>query len=336
MKEGSGQNFLRPWLWLSPLRAHDLSQYLLPPLAALTPSVEKKVLPLDWKGIHFENPLGIAGGVDKNGHCLSAWKKLGAGFLEVGTVTPEPQKANPGVILMRDTPHKSLWNKMGFPNGGAKALAAQLKKLKKESTPLFINVGKNRWTENDQAHLDYISCIKTLSPFADAFVINVSSPNTKGLRDLLAEKELEKFLIQIREGASLALKSKPLLLKLSPDMGEEALRAALAVSSPWVQGWILTNTTRERWPGCPFPENEGGVSGEPLRSLSQKALTIAALYKIKDPEKLIVSVGGISSGSEVMARLHAGADLVQFYSALVFTGPSFFRKTIKELKALNH
>ena len=322
-----------PWLWLPPKLAHDISPYILPLVSGLTPKFDNQWAPLKWKNLSFVNPLGLAGGVDKNGSNLASWKKLGVGFLEVGTVTPKPQKANPGQILLRDKKHKALWNKMGFPNIGADQLAGKLKKLKKDKTPLFINIGKNRWTEQQEAFRDYIFCIEKLHVYADGFVINLSSPNTRGLRDLLQASELKEFLLSLHNHlAERNLVEKPLLLKLSPDMNESTLKKTLETSMDFVDGWILTNSTENRSPSNPFPLKEGGVSGRPLADLSQKALAIATPYKNQNPKKLIISTGGIDNDREILKRLKMGADLVQVYSALVFSGPLFFKNQIKKLQ----
>lgn len=322
----------RPWLWLPSKLSHDISPYVLPLIAGVSPDFDNRWGSFNWQGLEFKNPLGIAGGVDKTGQSLGAWKKLGAGFLEVGTVTPEPQGPNPGLIMSRDTSRQALWNKMGFPNAGTQVLLNRLSKFETEGLPLFINVGKNRWTDNSEAHKDYLTCIDRMKEHTDVFVVNVSSPNTKGLRDLLSEAELTSFLNALMEGAEKVAPGKKYLLKLSPDMDSEVVESALNVSAPFVHGWILTNTTKQRYPGCPFPADEGGVSGLPLTELSREALKIAADAKSRWPDKLIVSVGGISSAEEIKRRLDMGADLVQFYSALVFEGPGFFRQSIEQLR----
>lgn len=321
----------RPWLWLPSKLAHDLTPYLLPLVSNFTAEYDNRWASLEWRGLHFANPLGIAGGVDKSGRCLGAWKRLGVGFLEVGTITPEAQAPNPGTIMSRDTVHEALWNKMGFPNVGADALVARLAKFQKNKTPLFINIGKNRWTKNEKAYKDYALCMAKLSEFADAFVVNLSSPNTEGLRDLLREAELKSFLNSLLNESS-ATNKKPTFLKLSPDMDTHTLSMALEVSIPYVDGWILTNTTKQRFAKSHFPETEGGVSGVPLIPLAQKALEVAAPIKKRHPEKLLVSVGGINSADEILQRLEMGADLVQFYTALVFQGPFFVRNSLIELQ----
>ncbi len=326
------KNHFHPWLWLPARLAHDISPYVLPLVSTLTPKFDNQWSPLKWRNLNFANPLGLAGGVDKNGSNLTSWKKLGVGFLEVGTVTPKPQGPNPGQILSRDKKTKALWNKMGFPNRGADRLARNLKKLKKGKTPLFINIGKNRWTKQGKAFLDYVHCIEKLHTYADGFIINLSSPNTRGLRDLLQTPELKVFLSSLCNHIADRNLDKPLLLKLSPDMDENTLKKTLEVSLDFVDGWVLTNSTKSRYPSSPFPQKEGGVSGQPLAELSRRALAVAAPYKKQNPKKLIISTGGIDSDREILERLKMGADLIQVYSALVFSGPLFFKHQIEQLR----
>lgn len=322
---------MRPWLWVPSQMAHGLAPYTLPVIAKFYKKEDCSFRSFEWRGLSFRNPLGIAGGVDKSGRSLRAWQSLGAGFLEVGTITPERQGPNPGRIMDRDLNSFSLWNKMGFPNPGLNSVIKQLQKTTLQ-VPLFVNIGKNRWTENNKAHLDYSRCIEELHPFADVFVVNLSSPNTKGLRDLLKKENLQNFLQDTVETLEKLKLSQPVLLKLSPDMTEKDLTVALTHSAPLVDGWILTNTTKERFEGCPFPAHEGGLSGEPLKELSLKALRTAVPFKQSFPDKLLVSVGGVMTADDARIRLDLGADLVQCYSALVFEGPGFFHKALSELQ----
>ena len=289
-----------------------------------------------WKGLSFENPIGVAGGVDKSGKSLKHWQRLGAGFLEVGTVTPLPQSPNPGTIMMRSLPEAALWNKMGFPSPGLDTVEKSLSAFQKVKTsPLFVNIGKNRDTPNGKAHEDYITCLQRLNPFADVFVVNISSPNTKGLRDLQESAALQKFLEPIDKARKELPALRPLLLKISPDLSEQSLKVVLQVSLPFVEGWILTNTTNDRSQVKDFPI-EGGVSGRPLRQKSRAFLKTTMEILGEDRKgKLIVSAGGVDSAQEVQTRLSLGADLVQSYSALVFEGPYFFAKTLRNLRALS-
>ncbi len=315
---------MKPWLWLPPEWSHALAPRVLPLLALCASKGSSRWKPLTWKGLNFENPLGIAGGVDKEGTQLLAWQNLGAGFLEVGTVTPRPQGPNPGLIMDRDLNTLSVWNKMGFPNPGAESVKKQLLKIEsKIKVPLFINLGKNRDTENQEALKDYSLAFQILKDCADTFVVNISSPNTKGLRDLQGREHLRNLLAGLRQIAS----DKKLLLKLSPDLTSDSLKEALDLGvQEQMDGFILTNTTLQRNLGSPYPI-EGGVSGAPLKNLSRFALeqTVKHLGNIKK-DYLLVSVGGILDFEEVQWRLQNGADLTQVYAALVYSGPLFFQK----------
>lgn len=313
----------KPWLWLPPQWAHDLSPWALKIISKLSPKVESSWDNFIWRNLKFSNRIGIAGGVDKNGSMLCEWQHLGCGFLEVGTVTPKPQIANPGKILSRDIRHEALWNKMGFPNSGSKALAKRLLQIRSQiKVPLFVNIGKNRDTPIENAHSDYIKCITELESFADAFVINISSPNTKGLRNLLGKEWLSNFLEPILKHKN----NKPLLLKLSPDMENIDIENAIDVSlSKNISGWILTNTTLARPNQINFPL-DGGLSGKPLNEISKNTLTkFIKILGDNKKDRLIISAGGVSSYDHHRERLNLGADLVQVYSALIFKGPFFFK-----------
>lgn len=278
-----------------------------------------------WRGLNFQNRLGIAGGVDKNGEMIKSWQKLGVGFVEIGTVTPLPQKANPGKILDRDWSNKNLWNKMGFPSlGSAEVYYNLLKEKENIKVPIFLNIGKNRNTENEEAEQDYLRLIQHFQNIVDAFVINVSSPNTKGLRDLQNKKKLESL---VRNACKVTL-GKPILVKLSPDLEEKDLEdSLLGALAGGASGFILTNTTLSRPKNCKFPA-EGGLSG---RDLAEKSKTLLKqslkILGTKREKLLIVSVGGVLSPKDVIERIDLGADLVQTYTGLVFYGPDFFSDT---------
>ncbi len=328
---------MKPWLLLPVKVAHDIAPIALKLGAAFQTSDIPKWNPLKWKGLTFPNRLGLAGGVDKDGELIEEWWAYGAGFVEIGTVTPKPQGPNPGKIMGRDLESRALWNRMGFPGSGADVALANLRDLPtKRRTPVFVNIGKNRDTAKDEAAKDYAECIRTLAGFADAFVVNISSPNTSGLRELLQPKQLQRFL-----GAVLAARTKveqdsprstPVLLKLSPDAENSALRTVVEVACELgIDGFIATNTTLAREHGSPFPP-EGGVSGAPLASRSKEVL-----HQLRDAlgnnkgERLLVSVGGVMSPEDVRERLSLGADLVQVYSGLIFEGPGFFKNVAKAM-----
>jgi dihydroorotate dehydrogenase len=320
---------MKPWLWIPTQMAHSMAPFALQTLSAFRESMTYSWMPLDWRGLHFANRLGIAGGVDKDGDQIEDWWTFGPGFIEVGTVTPLAQEANPGRIIARDTEARALWNRMGFPGAGVEYVRQNLSDLPlARTTPVFVNIGRNRSTPNETAARDYSRCIEELSGYADAFVVNISSPNTSGLRDLLLPANLRKFLGKV---LSTRNKSKapmtPVLLKLSPDLEESDLANAVSVSvSLGIDGFITTNTTLERAPGSTFP-TEGGVSGAPLADRSKEVLR--DLIRLLGParkDKLLISAGGVMTPEDVFERLSLGADLVQVYTALIYDGPFFFSK----------
>lgn len=269
--------------------------------------------------------MGIAGGVDKNAEHLKDWWSLGCGFVEIGTVTPRPQTPNPGKIMDRDLQLHAMWNKMGFPSeGGDETFFNLASYAPNYRTPIFVNIGKNRHTPNNQAAQDYLTLIDQFRPFADAYVVNISSPNTKGLRELQNKENLSTLIGPLVDRVS-RFEPTPILVKLSPDMGDDALAETIDhCVSLGVDGFVLTNTTLSRPANCHFPD-EGGLSGAPLKELSRRALQVAVeSLGNKRKDLLLISVGGILTPEDVFERLQMGADLVQIYSALVFHGPSFF------------
>ncbi len=312
------------WSWLPAKLAHDFAVGFLKVAGPFLPQKNISWQNFDWRGLHFRSRLGIAGGVDKNGETVEAFWAMGAGFIEVGTVTPLPQGPNPGAILKRFTNQSALWNKMGFPNHGAAVVKKRLSKLKnKKQTPLFVNVGKNRNTSIENASSDYIAVINELKDVADAFVVNISSPNTSQLRSLLEPQNLKKFLHELVAHKG----EKPMLLKLSPDVTTDELKTIIDVSyTEGIDGWILTNTTAERKPNDPYP-SDGGVSGLPVQAKSESCLqTVIAHLGDRKQNRIIISVGGIMTAEDALKRINMGADLVAVYSTLVLNGPGIFQE----------
>lgn len=310
---------------LSQLKAND------PKTAALA-TLDKNIF--RWKDLTFRNRLGLAGGADKNAKLLSAWNQLGFGFVEIGTVTPYAQKPNPGQILSRDIQRQSLWNKMGFPNDGSEEVSYNLMHTRSEfSGPVFVNIGKNRWTKDDEAHLDYAFVAARFSEIADAFVINVSSPNTKGLRGLQNKQALQNILATCKKRVN---DKKPFLIKLSPDIENDEFKSLIKdLTEIAIDGIILTNTTTTRLPGSIFPTDSGGASGLSVAHLAKEKLKIAndvlqsLGLSIGHPQRpLLVSVGGVIDQKDYIERITLGADLVQCYSALVLKGPSIVRRIL--------
>ena len=322
---------MKPWLYLPPKVSHDISPVVLKALALLKPWPTSPKKKLKLMGIDFLSPFGTAGGLDKGAHSLYSWAKMGAGFLEVGTLTPKAQGPNQGSILQRSLKDVALWNAMGFPNAGYEACKPKLKayqNLKKNKTlpPLFINIGKNRTTPLEKAHEDYLKGIETFKDIADAFVINISSPNTKDLRLLHEEKNFIPFITPLIEAAKKV--KKPLLLKLSPDLENEDFKKFIALCTTLeLDGITLTNTTSSR-PSTlkqTFPVH-GGLSGKPVSELSKEKLKIAKqILNELGSKQLLVSVGGVMSPEDANERMELGADLVQVYSGLIFYGPTLLK-----------
>ncbi len=329
----------KPWLLLSPQIGHNVSPWFLKVYGRFNRPKTLTWKPFSWRGLDFTNPLGIAGGFDKNAELVHELWTLGVGFVEVGTVTPNAQIANPGKTIDRHLETRSLWNQLGFPSRGANAVRKNLRKLRHPHfTPVFVNLGKNRDTPVESAVDDYIKLIRTLSEVADAFVINISSPNTPQLRSLLQPENLQEFLsvvVEENKDASIGTLT-PLLLKISPDLTIQELKSVLDISlEAGIDGWILTNTTTKREPSMPYPKT-GGVSGLPLQEKSKLFLKAAIEHLgANRKDKLIVSVGGVMTSEEVFERLQMGADLVQVYSTLIFEGPFFFKKVFKDSNDFN-
>lgn len=326
---------MKPWLLLPPKLAHDLSPLGLQLYSLFQKTATPSWNSFIWKGIVFKNRLGIAGGIDKNAELLNVWGPLGCGFTEVGTVVPEPQKSNSGKIMDRSLSDQALWNQMGFPSLGADEVYYNVKNYRQNhyqvsSLPVLINIGKNRTTANESASSDYVQLLEKFYLLADAFVVNISSPNTIGLRDLAKTENLNNFLRPILLARKNLLAQhgveKPILLKLSPDLQSDDFKSVVDTClENSVDGFVLTNTTLSRTTQKQFPDS-GGVSGKPLQDLSKKSLQIVCNHLGLDrPKKLVISAGGVMTAEDVFERIEMGADLVEVYSALIFEGPCFFR-----------
>lgn len=291
-----------------------------------------------WKELYFPNPIAPAGGVDKSAKHIRAWWALGAGFIEIGTVTPLPQKKNPGPTIKRNHKKQALWNHLGFPGNGMEEVKKKLVKLQNfRPTPIFANIGKNRATENNNAETDYLKCITCLYPHVDAFVINISSPNTKELGNLSQPQRLRTLLQAIKKTLGSFEKHKPFFIKWSPDMEKnDFLKSLDTALECGTEGHIICNTTKQREKNSIFPEY-GGVSGAPLAAISKERLALVQEHLgMERKNHLIISVGGILSPADVFERLELGADLVQTYSALVFQGPGFFKRVSRHRSKLEN
>jgi dihydroorotate dehydrogenase len=278
-------------------------------------------------GREFPNPVGLAAGFDKNAAAVRAMPALGFGFVEVGTVTPLAQPGNPRPRLFRHPAEHSLQNALGFNNGGMAALRAHLEPLHPFVLPLGVNVGKNKATPPERALADYETLIRGLHDLCDYLVVNLSSPNTPGLRDLQNEEFVRTLL-----GLAAGITKKPILVKIAPDLAPaEAVALAETAVEAGAAGIIATNTTID-YSLIPGAKDFGGLSGRVLR---EKSFGIfEAVAKSLFGKAVLISVGGIDSGEEAYRRLRAGASLVQVYTALIYEGPSLPRRVNEELLRL--
>ncbi len=328
---------VKPWLWVPPQWIHHFAPLFLKIYSSLFSSPTPHWKSVSWRHLYFPNPLGTAGGLDKNAKQIKDWWSLQAGFCEIGTITPKAQKINPSKTIDRNLKYLSLWNHMGFPNKGLQFVKKQLLSLpEKKQTPILINIGKNRDTSTEESIEDYKKCLEELHPFADIFVINISSPNTKNLRTLFHEDTLFSFLKTLKD-FSMTLNPKiPLLLKLSPDETKQDFFRILDQSlESHIDGWCLCNSTSKRTIPNLFPAH-GGVSGKLLEKQSLSLLKDLKKYveRKNAKDKLIVSCGGVLTPEEVLNRLKEGAHLVQVYSAIIFQGPDFFKNVFKYVSKL--
>ena len=285
-------------------------------------------------GLTFPNPVGLAAGFDKNALAVPTWPALGFGFTEVGSVTAHAQPGNPKPRLFRLPEDEALINRLGFNNSGAAAVAARLAALRRESisTPLGVNLGKSKVTPLDDAPGDYLTSLEKLWPYADYFAVNVSSPNTPGLRELQEGGRLERLLDTVTGYAANQSARKPILLKIAPDLSFEQLDEIVRLALEFgLGGLIATNTTVAR-AGLRNPINEtGGLSGRPLGT---RSLELLRYLRVQVGDALpLVSVGGIFNADDVWERLLAGASLVQLYTSFVYRGPGLLKDINKGLLA---
>ncbi|WP_209851258.1 quinone-dependent dihydroorotate dehydrogenase [Paenibacillus sediminis] len=291
---------------------------------------ETPELATDLFGIHFPSPIGLAAGLDKNGEAVEGFSSIGFGFMEVGTVTPKGQPGNEQPRLFRLPPDEALVNRMGFNNEGAEAMASRLSKLQSRRIPLGINIGKNKVTPNEQADQDYRRCISVLYPYADFFVVNISSPNTPDLRSLQHGSELALLLGSVTEEmnrqAGIHGSSKAVLVKIAPDVTDEQLEYMVdTIKVSGASGIIATNTTISREGLSHSNAKEtGGLSGRPL--LKRSTEIIGRIYRQTSGKLPIIGSGGVFDSEDAYAKIRAGASLVEIYTALIYEGPEVNRK----------
>lgn len=327
-------------------KAHHLAMHLLR-LFLYIPGVKAwfrlkrnhAALPVTSMGIDFPNPVGLAAGFDKDASYLDQLYYLGFGYVEVGTVTPRPQPGNDRPRLFRLPEDHALINRMGFNNSGVDAMVAQLRKYR---GPLIIggNIGKNKDTPNEEAVNDYLICFEKLYPYVHYFVVNVSSPNTPGLRELQGREPLSRILSRLQAANEAQPKQKPILLKIAPDLSDEQLEDVVRIVQDCrLAGIIATNTTISR-EGLNTSEDTvralgaGGLSGAPVK---QRAQEVASRIVHQAAGKLtVIGVGGIETGADALERLQIGCDLIQIYTGFIYQGPLIVFQIIKALQAANY
>ncbi len=335
------RRILRPLLFrVDPERAHRLAMHALPLIPAGIWRRDHS-LPTTLLGISFTNPIGLAAGFDKDGIAAQYLPRLGFGFIELGTVTPEPQPGNEKPRLFRYPHEKGLVNRMGFNNEGGDRLARRIARLRERgelSLPVGVNIGKQKETPPERAADDYKRLIRAVQPVADYLVVNVSSPNTPGLRNLEKADLLRELLQSIRRAADEAATQAgspppPLLVKLSPDMiAEELEGSAAAALEVGMDALVVSNTTTDLSSLGAGAPREGGLSGEPLRRKALEALRIAR--GATSGSLPLIGSGGIMNAEDAYRRIRAGASLVQVYTGLIYEGPGLIRKIVKRLPEL--
>lgn len=305
-------------------------------LGAFSPTI--KPLPVTVMGLDFPNPVGLAAGLDKNADHFEALGALGFGFIEVGTVTPLAQPGNPKPRMFRLPEYHALINRMGFNNEGLDHLLARLDK-RRYGGVLGINVGKNKATPNDQSESDYRSGISAVYGRADYITVNVSSPNTPGLRDLQFGDTLKQLLDAIKDEQLTCQKRHgryvPVAVKIAPDMDDEGVRfVASALRETGLDGVIATNTTisRDAIAGHAHAGEAGGLSGTPVREASLRV--IKGLYAELGGSLPIIGVGGITDGDSAAEKIRAGAKLVQVYTGFIYRGPELIKEAVEAIRKL--
>lgn len=283
--------------------------------------------PINLMGLTFPNRIGLAAGLDKNGEYIDALASLGFGFIEIGTVTPKPQPGNPLPRLFRLAKEEAIINRMGFNSKGMEYVAEQLEKISYRGI-LGINIGKNKDTPIEQAVDDYLAGFRRLWKYASYITINISSPNTPGLRNLQHSEELRQLLRALKQEQMLIGKEKyvPLVVKISPDLTSEELKELAAIIlEQQMDGIIATNTTiyREGVDNSPFVNEAGGLSGKPLETRSTE--TLKQLYALLENKIPLIASGGIMDADSAKRKMNAGAQLLQLYTGFIYSGPALIR-----------
>ena len=331
--DGVYRSFLRPLLFtLDPEAAHNLAMQVLGGMSSRPIALrslhrfQPPTNPVTLFGVTFPNRVGLAAGFDKNGVALPAWAAMGFGFVEIGTVTARPQPGNPRPRIFRYRRQQALINRLGFNNDGADVVANRLRRWQEQGlwpkVPVGINIGKSKTTELADAAADYLDSFRRLQRFADYMVLNVSSPNTPGLRSLQEAEALAVLLRGIEEENRM---QKPVVVKIAPDLTPAALDQVVNVCSQYnVAAIIATNTTLDHSAITTETDQAGGLSGEPLREKSTEAIR-TILSKCSIP---VIGCGGIMNGTSAREKFEAGASLVQVYTGLIYRGPGLLREIV--------
>jgi len=324
------ERLLRPLLFrLDPEAAHNMAIWAITRGLIRGRLLKDPRLESTHFGLKFPNPLGLAAGIDKNAVAVNRWAGMGFGFAEIGTVTAHPQPGNPKPRLFRYPEHQAVINRMGFNNEGSESVAKRLAAVS-SGIPLGVNLGKSKVTSNDAASEDYRSSMSRLAKFADYVVVNVSSPNTPGLRDLQSTDALRPVLQAVMGENP---ERKPVLVKVAPDLHlDDLTNIALLCREVGAAGIIATNTTLDK-ASIPGAEDQiGGLSGRPVWQKSNAALKHLASLQMKDLKR--IGVGGIFSGADIYEKLTLGADLTQVYTGWIYGGPAMPAQALLELLAI--
>jgi len=326
------EQFVRPLLFsFDAESSHDFAMGLLRAISRFDPAVrlltafEPPRQPTSLFGLNFPNPIGLAAGFDKNGVALPAWEALGFGFIEIGTVTARPQPGNPKPRIFRLPEQQALINRLGFNNEGADVIAQRLASVRsgkrRLGVPLGINIGKSRLTPLEEAIDDYVYSFRLLRKFADYVVLNISSPNTPGLRELQDPSALADLLVAI--GNANRTNPTPLAIKIAPDLTDDQLENVISVCEEnRIAAIVATNTTTDHSDIPPGLDQEGGLSGAPLRSKSTDLVrSISARSSIP-----VIAVGGIMDATSALEKMDAGAHLLQVYTGYIYRGPGLLRE----------
>jgi len=317
------KNFLKPLLFsIDPESAHDLACFAIQGYSRFfNNKYESPHLGRTVCGMDFKNPIGLAAGFDKNAQLIEQIPTLGFGFMEVGTITPKPQEGNPKPRMIRLSEHQALINSMGFNNDGLDLIVKRLEKRKPTDFIIGANIGKNKSTPNSTAHKDYVDCFHSLQDLVDYLTINISSPNTPTLRELLGKDSLDVILESIQNQNIKRVNKKPIFLKISPDLtNEEVIRIVKTCEEYQIDGIVSTNTTTNH------SYSFGGLSGKPLNLRSEKVSQV-----VKENSSLkVISSGGIVNKEIALERLK-NFDLIQLYTGLVYEGPSLTKQILKSL-----